>query len=307
MITVLAAAHRLGSRWCCLLVLLALGAGCAGPSVQRRPVPPAEPPPGEYWREVPGPDGPWRPHLLSRCEDLRERPPAAVDRSLAVCADLYRAGEGSDAIAELELLLRTHPDEGLVLLTLGQLYLMAGQGEPELMPSEGPARDVGDWDRNQERLLARAEALLREAGRRRPDDGAVDYLLADVARARGDLEAAARLVDVGAAKCTLPASLRILKVYQGLFERPARLEQSVAPDYPLAAREAGLAGEVVLDLLISPRGAVVQLVPVASPGEELTRAAAAALSTARFTPARVGKYPVWSWLRVPTRFSLVDG
>jgi TonB family protein len=249
------------------------------------------------------PDGPWRPHVLERCP-VDEPPPAPAARALAECWSLYRAHEGSDAIMELELSLRRHGREGLVLLTLGQLYLMAGQGEPSLLPDEGPAADVGNWAQNRVRLLRRAETLLTEAAVLRPDDAAVDFLLADVARARLDTTAAAAALLSGQAKCTLPASFHILQEYQGLNEHPARLLRSVAPDYPEQALQEGITGEVELDLLISPAGKVEQVVAVRDPDRRLTAAAAAALRQTLFEPARVGKYPIWSWLRVPTRFQV---
>ena len=256
-------------------------------------------------REKPVPDGPWRPHLLRRC--VRGDPaPAFIEQALTGCQDLFQAGEGSDAIMELELCLADHGSHGLLHLTLGQLYLMAGQGEPELLPSEGPAADVGDWSRNRQRLLARAEELLQAAVRERPDDAAVEYLLADVARARGDSVAAERSFAAGRRKCTLPRSFEILRRYQALNPYPARLLEGVAPDYPLDALQDGKTGEVVLDLLLNPDGGVSQIVPLTSPHPSLTTAAAAALQRAHFAPARIGKYPIWSWLRMPTQFSLAE-
>jgi TonB family protein len=229
-----------------------------------------------------------------------------VERDLAECWFLFQKREGADAIMWLELSLEDHGRDPLVLVTLGQLYLMAGQGEPELLPKEGPAADVGDWPRNKARLLDRSEALLQQAGRLRPDDAAADYLLADVARARGDTTAARLLLRRGQKKCSLPRSLDILRRYQRLQERSARLLQSATPEYPAEAVRQGLDGEVVLDLLISPEGCVEQVAPVSSPAPELTAAAAAALFEARLAPARLGKYPIWSWLRMPTRFSLAE-
>jgi TonB family protein len=66
----------------------------------------------------------------------------------------------------------------------------------------------------------------------------------------------------------------------------------------------GVEGDVVLDILLSPAGEVRQFVVVESPGESLTRAAEASLRKGRFEAARVGKYAIWSWLRVTTAFNL---
>jgi len=221
--------------------------------------------------------------------------------------ELFRLQSGSDAIMELEICLRRRPREGLVLLQLAQLYLMAGQGEPELLPREGPARDVGDWPRNRERLLGRAELLLEEARSARPEDGVIDYLLGDVRRARGDSVGAVDAVNAGVAKCLPSRSVELLRRFQHLNGVAPKLVGSVAPVYPPDAASAGVGGEVVLDLLISPAGAVMQTVTVRSPDERLTAAAAAALRQAEFEPARLGKYPLWSWIRIPTQFKLAGG
>jgi len=289
------------------LALLALSLpGCAPAPPVRREAPPVaveEPEPADLMRESPVPDGPWRPHLLSRCRGEDAAPPA-VERALSAAYELFRYKAGSDAIMELEICLRNHPADGLLLLTLGQLYLMGGQGEPELLPREGPAADVGNWPRNRTRLLARAQKLLEDARHARPDDGAPDFLLADVERARGDSVAAAAALAAGLEKCSRTRSLEILRRYQSLKGRGPRPLGTIAPAYPPEAAQAGASGEVVSDLLISPAGLVAQVVTVASPDPRLTRAASTALRRTAFEPARLGKYPIWSWLRIPTQFTL---
>ncbi len=293
---------------CSLLVLTLLaGYGCApGPGATRPGLPaqtaaPADAPAPLH--EVPVPPGKWREHRLARC-----RPDSAVaykvEKYLGTCAELFRGGSGSDGMIELEMALDAGVRHPLILLTLGQLYLMAGQGEPGLMPNEGPAADVGDWTRNQKRLLGRAKLLLTEAGEGRPDDAAVDYLLADVARAGGDFEGAAALVARGMTKCTGGRSFRILQQYQDLHHYPARYLGGPGPEFPQEALDKGLSGDVVLDLLLDPAGSVRQAVVVSSPGDCLSEAAAAALRGGNFSPAKVGKYPVWAWLRVTIAFNL---
>lgn len=243
--------------------------------------------------------------MLARCRRADDAPPA-VERALGFAWDLYRNNRaGSDAIMELELCLRSHPHEGLLLITLGQMYLLGARGEQALVPHEGPAAATKQWPRTRERLLARAELLLQEARAARPDDGSVDYLLSDLAATRGDTAAAARSLAAGTRKCLLPRSLEILRRYQGLQGRPARLASRVVPDYPADAGREGKSGVVDLDLLINPAGSVVQTVTLSSPDSRLTAAAVAALRAARFEPARLGEYPVWSWLRVPVPFKLI--
>lgn len=278
--------------------------GCATTEQQpRTPPPPAPPVPVVQWQEEPVPDGPWRPHLLKRCRGADILPPLA-EQALNECWDLWSNREGSDAIMVLELHLQDNETEGLVLLALAQLYLLAGQGVPRAMPREGPAADLGDWPRSRARVLDRAEFLLKQAVALRPDDGAVEYLLADVARARGDSVRAQRAQQAGLAKCSQTRSFELLRQYQELnLYQPKGLEPA-EPVYPEEASRTGLQGKVVLDLLISPAGEVLQVESVASPGASLTAAAAAALRQVRFAPARVGKYPIWSWYRVPVQFRL---
>jgi TonB family protein len=189
-----------------------------------------------------------------------------------------------------------------MLLTLGQLYMIAGQGKPELLPSEGPAADTGDWDRNKERLLGRARKLLTEARDKRPDDAAVEYLLADVERAAGNFEAAEEHQLSGTEKCTGGRSFRILRQYQELNQYPPKFLGGPPPAYPDAAARKGISGDVVCDLLIDPAGRVRQVAVVQSPAASLSRAAEKSLREGNFEVARVGKYPVWSWLRVTTAF-----
>jgi len=290
--------------WSLLLILALALQGCAssGPGAENDG---ADPSPAGHQdlREMPVPEGNWRAHRLSSCQQDTDVA-KAVERYLGICSEYFRDGSGSDGMIEMELGLQEGYRHSLMLLTLGQLYLMAGQGDPDLLPVEGPAGDVGDWDRNRTRLLQRAEDLLQEAAETRLDDAAVDYLLADVARARGDYARAAELVVSGMPKCTAGRSFAILWQYQKLNNYPPRYLGGSSPEFPKAALDKGVGGDVVLDVLLSPAGEVRQLVLVESPAESLTKAAEASLRKGRFEAARVGKYPVWSWLRVTTAFNL---
>ncbi len=256
-------------------------------------------------REVAPPGGgSWRPHELRRCAGVDQ---AVLSRGarevLSTAHDLFRMGEGGDSVIELELYLSEKGRaDGLVLLTLGQLYVLAGQGEPSVEPREGPAAITGDWGVDRPRLLARAEQVLREAANQRPDDSVVDYLLADAARARGDMSAGAALFAHGFGKCTLSASTAVLARYQGLNPHPALQTKGVAPEYPASAARDGISGEVVLDLLVAPTGRVSQVSVVSSPDRRIGEAATAAMTKAEFSPGRLGKYPVWSWVRVTVAF-----
>lgn len=279
-------------------------AACAAP-----PVPPAvtvavPPEATSLLHEAVVPNEGFRAHRLARC--LPEPPvPPAVERYLGVCSEYFRDGSGSDGMIELELGLAAGHRHPLLLLTLGQLYLLAGQGDPDLLPVEGPAADVGSYAANKPRLLARARDLLAEAAAARPDEAALDFLLADVARASGDQAQGVALVARGLGKCTGGRSFQLLQLYQQLSEHAPRHLGGPAPEFPQDAVDKGIGGEVVLDLLLSPGGLVRQFEVVQSPAEALTEAAWQSLRRGRFEPASVGKYPVWSWLRVTTNFRLV--
>lgn len=272
--------------------------GPAVPSVAPAPTPSAA-----DLKEIPAPVGAWREHRLARCRDDREIP-AAVEKLLSVVSELHRERSGRDGLVEMELAYARGERHPLVLTALGQLYLLAGQGEPSLLPREGPARDVGSWERNRPRLLGRARTLLEEAGRVWSDDGGIDYLLADVARAGGDTTTAAARVAAAAHKCTGGRTFGLMQFYQQLNRYPARHEGGPAPVYPAAAMRDREQGEVVVDLLLDPLATVRQAHIVAAPSPALAEAAVACLRGGRFAPARVGKYAVWSWLRVTVAFRL---
>jgi hypothetical protein len=290
------------------LVLLLGLTGCATAPL---PAPPgdASPPPVPLvpaladLTEKPAAPGGWREHRLARCTDDLDIP-AAVEKLLALSSEFYREGSGSDGMVELELAYAAGQRHPLVLTTMGQLYLLAGQGKPSLLPHEGPARDVGSWERNQPRLLGRARLLLEAAGQAWPDDAGIDYLLGDVQRAAGDTLGAAALVSRAAAKCTGGRSFRAMQLYQRLNRVPARHEGGPPPVYPADSMERHEEGEVVVDLLLSPAAEIRQVQIVSTPSAALAASAAVCLRQGRFTPARLGKYPVWSWLRVTVAFRL---
>lgn len=286
----------------CLAVLAFSGCATSPPETESdAPVSPFPAPAG--LKEIPVPEGNWRPHRLARClPDTNVSP--TVERYLGICSEYFREGSGSDGMIEMELGLQEGYRHSLMLLTLGQLYLMAGQGNPDLLPVEGPAADVGDWSRNRTRLLGRAADLFQEAAETRTDDAAVDYLLADVARARGLQDQADELVAAGMEKCTAGRSFAILWQYQQLNNYPPKYLGGSSPVYSEKALNQRVEGDVVLDVLLSPAGEVRQVVVVESPSAALSGAAEASLRKGRFDPARMGKYPIWSWLRVTTAFNL---
>ena len=290
---------------CWATVTLFLLAGCAGTGPMPEPGTDSQDLlafPGSF-HETPVPDGNWRGHQMAACAP-DEPAPQRVEDLLAFCGEFFREGSGSDGMIELEMALEEGLRHPLLDLVLGQLYLLAGQGEPALLPAEGPAADVGDWNRNRPRLLTRARQLLTRASRERPDDGAVEYLLADVERAAGNHEEAHRHQRQARDKCTGGRSMALLRQYQILNRYPAKYLGGAEPRYPAEAVESRVSGDVTLDLLLDPYGWVRQGVEVSSPHPALSKSAFNALRGANFEAARVGKYTVWSWLRVTIAFNL---
>ncbi len=296
---------RTAQRRAVALVLLALLGGCTATDRHAAA-------PGNLrgsWttlpvREVPPPEAPWRPCLPSACRASDPEPlPPRVRRALDEAEELLGYGEGGDAIVVLELALQAEKNPpATLLIDLAQLYVLAGQGEPSLVPREGPAADTGSWPENRRRFLARARRLLRRALEARPDDAAIVYLLADAARAAGRQAAADSLWQEALQRCPYRSSMAILSRRQELSVHPPRQGEGVSPVYPPAAAREGVTGEVDLDLLVAPDGTVRQVDIVASPDGRLSRAAAAAFRGARCEPGRIGKYPVWSWLRAGVVF-----
>jgi TonB family protein len=83
----------------------------------------------------------------------------------------------------------------------------------------------------------------------------------------------------------------------GVFERtataePPRLIKLPDPDYPAAARDAGLQGAVILQVVVDRQGRTRGPLAIESPAAALTYAAAEAVHEARFEPARLDGKPV---------------
>lgn len=296
---------RSGGASSLAMVILLAGCTVAPPPASLAPVPPPPPvaPAVPDLAETPPPAGGWREHRLARCrEDLDV--PVAVEKLLTLASEMFRDRSGSDAIVELEFAWADGQRHPLFLATLGQLYLLAGQGDATLLPNEGPARDVGPWAKNQPRLLGRARLMLEEAARQWGDDAGLAYLLSDVALAAGDTAAAADLWAGAAAKCTGGRTFRMMQLYQHLNRIQARHEGGPAPEYPAAAMDRREQGEVVVDLLLDPASQVRQVAVVSAPSTDLAEAAVACLRQGRFAAARLGRYPVWGWVRVTVAFRL---
>ena len=93
----------------------------------------------------------------------------------------------------------------------------------------------------------------------------------------------------------------------GIVLTQARYRETPRPDYPENARREGREGRVLLRVLVDTQGRSKRVEINASSGSDaLDRAAAEAIKSWRFHPARHGEQPVESWLRVPIEFHLQD-
>ncbi|MEZ4387596.1 MAG: TonB family protein [Candidatus Krumholzibacteriia bacterium] len=253
--------------------------------------------------EVPPPDGPWRAYRLQRC-DHPAPPPPAVRAILDEARELFDLQNGGDAVVVLEDGLRREPTSAWIRLFLAQIYILAGQGEPHCLPSGGPAAPRGDWPADRRRCLERADRLLGQLAATWPDDGIVWFLRADAARALDDPEAASEDDLQGRRCCTRLESLEFIADLRDLQRKPGELITPIAPEYPEACLRKRITGRVELDLLVDPEGRVAESVALGRADRRLQAAAAEAARDAGFQAARVGYYPIWSWIRVSVNFTL---
>lgn len=93
----------------------------------------------------------------------------------------------------------------------------------------------------------------------------------------------------------------------GIVLTHARYRDTPRPEYPENARREGREGRVLVRVLVDDQGRS-KLVEInsSSGSEALDRAAAEAIQSWRFHPARQGDQPVESWLRIPIEFRLAN-
>jgi TonB family protein len=86
-------------------------------------------------------------------------------------------------------------------------------------------------------------------------------------------------------------------------EQQSRLQHAVRPEYPEAARQAGIKGDVTLRLVIGSDGAVKDLRAIAG-DPELARASIEAVSQWQYAPALLGGRPIGVVTTVTLAFRL---
>jgi TonB family protein len=75
-------------------------------------------------------------------------------------------------------------------------------------------------------------------------------------------------------------------------------------EYPRLAKEIGIEGRVVINVLINSEGKIEKLVPIDSPSGILTEAAMDSIKKMTFTPARMGNHCVKCWITIPINYIL---
>ena len=85
-------------------------------------------------------------------------------------------------------------------------------------------------------------------------------------------------------------------------ETPPSILKIVKPAYPVAALQARIGGIVILKVLVSETGQVLEIEVVREGRSGLTQAAVSAVKRWTFTPARRGDTPVRAWTTVPIPF-----
>jgi TonB family protein len=85
-------------------------------------------------------------------------------------------------------------------------------------------------------------------------------------------------------------------------DSPPKIARIVKPSYPPIALKARIGGIVVLRVLVSEKGAPLEIQVLRSAPAGMTEAATSAVRGWTFDPARKGGVPVRTWMTVPIPF-----
>lgn len=90
------------------------------------------------------------------------------------------------------------------------------------------------------------------------------------------------------------------------YDTPPRPKARVEPRYPDIAKQAGIEGTVILQLLVDTSGKVLNVKVLRSLHPELDKAARDAAYQTTFYPAKQRDKPVKVWVSYPIRFVLTE-
>ncbi|MDD5088762.1 MAG: energy transducer TonB [bacterium] len=89
-----------------------------------------------------------------------------------------------------------------------------------------------------------------------------------------------------------------------VFDTPPAPLTAISPEYPEAARQAGIAGKVLVTIQITADGTASNPKVLQGVREDLDQAAINALKVVRWTPAQINGKPVACEIVVPIQFKL---
>jgi protein TonB len=84
--------------------------------------------------------------------------------------------------------------------------------------------------------------------------------------------------------------------------KPAQVKKKIAPQYPDAARRAGVAGTVRIAMIILPDGTLDDLIVLSAPDDSLAVAALMAVRLWRYSPTYLDDQAVEASLTVDVNF-----
>ena len=101
----------------------------------------------------------------------------------------------------------------------------------------------------------------------------------------------------------MPVQEKVVEANQPPFDEPAKMLSKIQINYPAEAKKADISGKVIVKVLISKTGSVLETEIVKSiPG--LDGAAIEAVNKTRFKPAKFEGKPVEVWVRIPIHFEI---
>jgi protein TonB len=143
----------------------------------------------------------------------------------------------------------------------------------------------------------------REARSYEDDEATLPILRRQVAELEAKASAEAAAAQKKAARALpLDASQPVFDISK-LDQRPSATRQ-VRPEYPAEQRQAGTAGEVLVDFVVGSDGTVYNAYAARSSDRAFEGAAVTAVSQWTFKPGQVGGQNVYTHMQVPIVFTI---